>query len=65
MRDFNKDLEDGGPYILLHPDASEIIKVPVTEKPFVPEEGKVKAGKAHSMAIFFSLCTKKKGFEKG
>lgn len=57
MRDFNKDPEDEGPFILLYPDASEIISVPGTDNPFVLKEYKAEVGKPYQGITFF-LCTK-------
>ncbi|MEQ2191612.1 hypothetical protein XENOCAPTIV_000035 [Xenoophorus captivus] len=33
MKDFNKDVKDG-PFLLLYPDGTEVIKIPGTQRPF-------------------------------
>ena len=54
MKDLNKDLEDQGPFILLYPDASQVMNVPGTDTPFVLKE-RQKSGKHIGGDHIFSL----------
>ncbi|XP_039473092.1 G2/M phase-specific E3 ubiquitin-protein ligase-like [Oreochromis aureus] len=56
MRDFNKDLSDG-PFLLLYPDATEVINIPGTNSPFTLGAYKAEIGKPYQRITLF-ICIK-------
>lgn len=56
-RKWDKDIQEG-PYVLLYPDCSEVIRVPGSEKPFKLAEYKKELGKPYSRITFY-ICFEK------